>query len=66
MKKTYFILNFLSMAFIFSGCREYRLYRYAPLEVVIDDCSILVTVLGQYGESFEVDGKKLAEWGGAV
>jgi hypothetical protein len=59
-RKNMYIMAFV-LSFIF-GCREYRYYQYSSVSENLFDGRITVKVMGTYGENYEIDGKKMAEW----
>ena len=47
--------------FMFS-CREYRMYKYNPVELSLNGGDLVVVLEGTYGKNREVEGKKIAEF----
>lgn len=45
------------------GCREYNLYQYKPVTLSVLGGELVVALEGTYGQNYEKDGKKLADFG---
>lgn len=48
--------------FFMFGCREYHYYRYKNAHDEAFGGRVTVSIEGTYGENYEKDGKKMADW----
>ena len=61
MKVLKFGLLMAGVLFMF-GCREYQLYQYKPVTFDFAGGEVFVELIGIYGENYELDGKRKADW----
>lgn len=61
MKVLKFGFLMVGVLFMF-GCREYQLYQYKPVTVDVAGGEVFVELVGMYGENYEKDGKRKADF----
>ncbi|TQV78901.1 hypothetical protein FKG94_12860 [Exilibacterium tricleocarpae] len=61
-KFRFFIILLVVTPFM-TACRVYNLYQYKPLALDVLGGELIVSLEGTYGENYEKDGKRFADFG---